>query len=104
MRQNIGLLLLTTGSVLLSVRVFWGKTIGSWKDLYWEQRLLFKLTGGKKLFDKIQKDSENMAKMLSDKKLLRSANRRKRIVTDLPLIALVLMLLGVFLCLDYRAF
>jgi len=99
-RQNIGLLLLTAGSVLLSVNVFWGKIMGSWKDLWWEQRLFFKLTGGKRLFDKIQKDSENMAKMLSDNKFLRRANRRKRIVTDLPLIALVLMVVGFFLCLD----
>jgi hypothetical protein len=103
MRQNIGLILLTAGSILLSVSVFWGKTIGSWKDLCWEQRLFFKLTAGKRLFDKIQKDSDNTAKMLSDNKFLRRANRRKRIVTDLPLIALVLMLLGVFLCLNYRA-
>jgi len=104
MRQNIGLFLLTTGSVLLSVRVFWGKIIGSWKDLCWEQRLFFKLTGGKDLFENIQKKSEDIAKLLSDNKFLRRAKRRNRIVTDLPLIALVLMVAGFFLCLNYRAF
>lgn len=104
MRQNIGLLFLTAGSVLLSVSVFWGKTIRNWKDLSWEQRLFFKLTGGKDVFESSQKDWQNMLKLQSDNKFVRRMKRRDRIITDLPLIALVLMLVGFFLCLNYRAF
>jgi hypothetical protein len=104
MRQNIGLLLLTSGSVLLSVTVFWGKIIASWKDLSWEQRLFFKLTGGKPLFEKIQKNWENVAKLQSDNDYVKRTKRHNRIVTDLPLIALILMVVGFFLCLNYNAF
>jgi hypothetical protein len=103
-RQNIGLFFLTAGSVLLSARVFWGKIVGSWKDLSWEQRFFFKLTGGRSAFESMQKNWENMEKFLLDKKFVRRLNRRERIITDLPLIALVLMMAGFFLCLNYRAF
>ena len=104
MRQNFGLLFLTAGSVLLSLNVFWGKIIGNWKDLGWEQRLFFKLTGGKTLFENIQKNWENMVKLQSDNKFLRRVKRCNRIVTDLPLIAIILMVVGFFLCLNYKAF
>lgn len=104
MRQNIGLLFLTAGSVLLSASVFWGKIIRSWKELSWEQRLFFKLAGGKSVFESMQKNSENLEKLLSDNKFVRRLKRRDRIITDLPLIALVLMVVGFFLCLNYKAF
>jgi hypothetical protein len=76
--------------------VFWGKIIGNWKDLCWEQRLFFRLTGGKGLFENMQKKSVNISKMLSDNKFMRREKRRYRIATDLPMIALALMIAGFF--------
>jgi len=103
MRQNIGLFCLTAGSILLSINVFWGKYVSDWKGLPPEQRLFYKLTGGKKLFDfeakarefeivnRMQKDPEFREVMEN------RAKWRRRIVGDLPILAILLMLVGFFL-------
>ena len=107
MRQNIGLFCLTAGSILLSVNVFWGKYIGNWDDLPREQRFFYKLTGGKKLFDfeAQAKAYEIVARMEKDKEFRkRMDNRakwRSRIVGDLPILAILLMVIGFFLSLKY---
>jgi len=107
MRQNIGLLCLTAGSILLSINVFWGKYFRSWEELPWEQRFFYKLTGGKKMLDleRQSKAIEEVVKRQNDEDYrLRTENREKlhkRIVGDLPIAAIVLMIAGFFLCLKY---
>lgn len=105
MRQNIGLFCLTAGSILLSINVFWGKYVRDWEGLPPEQRLFYKLTGGRKLFDfeaqakayelvdRMQKDPEFRKRMDNRVKW------RSRIVGDLPILAILLMLAGFFLSL-----
>jgi hypothetical protein len=108
MRQNIGLLCLTAGSILLSINVFWGKYFRSWEELPWEQRFFYKLTGGRKLFDfEVQaKAYETVARMQKDpefrKRMDNRAKWRSRIVGDLPILAILLMLVGFFLSLNYK--
>lgn len=104
MRQNIGLLFLTLGSVLLSISVFPMRIVGNWKDFYWEQRLFLKLIGEKELFEGKYKSIEHALRMQSDKKYKKRVERYGRIKKDVPLIALILMVIGFFLSLNYRAF
>jgi hypothetical protein len=105
MRQNLGLLCLTLGSVLLSVNVFWGKYVRSWEELPWEQRWFFKLTGGRLMVDleRSSKMIENVIRIQKDEEFAKRVKRRAklhgRIVGDLPLVAIVLMITGFFLCL-----
>lgn len=105
MRQNIGLFCLTAGSILLSVKVFWGKHFDSWEGLPWEQRFFYKITGGRKLFDleAQAKAYEMVGKMQKDpefrERMFRRAKRRSRIIGDLPIFAILLMIIGFFLCL-----
>ncbi|MEN6560202.1 MAG: hypothetical protein ABFD52_05465 [Acidobacteriota bacterium] len=105
MRQNIGLLCLTAGSILLSVNVFWGKYVSDWKGLPPEQRFFYKLTGGKKLFDfeARAKELEIVNRMQKDpvfwKLMENRAKWRRRVVGDLPILAILLMLIGFFLSL-----
>lgn len=107
MRQNIGLLCLTAGSILLSINVFWGKYVRSWEELPWEQRLFYKLTGGKKMLDleRQSKAIEEVVKRQNDEDHRKRMDKRerlnKRLVGDLPIAAIVLMVAGFFLCLKY---
>ena len=90
MRQNIGLLFYTVGSIILSVRVFWGKIVSSWEGLPYEQRMFYKLTAGKTFYQSFQKDSEYKARLLSDKesdkRFVKHQEIRNRIITDLPIL------------------
>jgi hypothetical protein len=104
MRQNIGLALLTIGSVLLSISVFPKRLIGAWKDFSWEQRLFLKLLGEKEFFEVIQDRDEHARRMQEDERYARRVRCLARIKADYPIIAIVLMVLGFFLCLNYSAF
>lgn len=105
MRQNLGLLCLTAGSILLSINVFWGKYVSDWDGLPPEQKLFYKLTGGRKLFDleAQAKAFETAVRMTKDpefkKQMDNRAKWRRRIVGDLPILAILLMLVGFFLSL-----
>jgi hypothetical protein len=107
MRQNFGLFFLTLGSVVLSVNVFWGKCVRSWEELPWEQRLFYKLTGGRKLIDleRQSKMLEEVVKRQNDenyrKRMEKRAKLHSRIIGDLPIVAIVMMITGFFLCLRY---
>ncbi len=103
MLQNIGLLILTLGSVLLSLSVFPRRIVGNWKDFYWEQRLFLKLMGEKESFAGQSRSIANVLRMQSDNKYKKRTERCGRIKTDLPLIALILMLIGFFLSFNYSA-
>jgi hypothetical protein len=105
MRQNIGLFCLSAGSILLSVNVFWGKYFRSWEELPWEQRLFYKLTGGRLVLD-LERQSKELEKVLryqNDPKYRERMDRRakwhQRIIGDLPILAILLMLAGFFLSL-----
>lgn len=60
------------------------------------------------MFGDRTKNIEYEKQILSDaefrKRETQRAERRARIITDLPIIALVMMLIGFFLCLNYSAF
>ncbi len=108
MRQIIGLSCLTLGSILLSVNVFWGKVIRSWEELPWEQRLFYKLTGGRLILD-LERQSDELKKVMryqSDekyrKRMDRIAKLHRRVVGDLPFIGVMLMTVGFFLSLNYK--
>ena len=102
MRQNLGLFCLSMGSILLSVNVFWGKYFGSLEGLPWEQRMFYKLTGGKKLFDfeKQAKAYEMVNRMQKDedyrKRMEKRGELHRRIVGDLPIVAILMMIAGFF--------
>jgi hypothetical protein len=104
MRQNIGLACLTLGSILLSVKVFWGTYFRDENDLPMEQRIFYKLTGGKKLLDmeKQNKKYEEVMRCQNDEKFRKKVQRRakcsQRISGDLPIVALMLVIIGFFLC------
>ena len=104
MRQNIGLFFLTLGSVILSLCVFPRRLIGSWKEFYWEQRLFLKLIGEREFFDAKIRAEKDALRMQTDKKYEKHGKCRARIRADLPLIAIVMMLIGFFLCFNYLAF
>lgn len=108
MRQNIGLFFLTLGSVILSICVFPRRFIASWKDVKWEQRPFLKMVGNSAVFGDRDKNIEYEKRMLEDaefrKRETERATRRERIITDLPIIALALIVTGFFLCLNYAAF
>jgi hypothetical protein len=103
MRQNFGLFFLTAGSVILSICVFPRRFIASWKDVKWEQRPFLKMVGNSAMFGDRTKNIEYENRMLSDaefrKREMKHAERRERIITDLPIIALLMMLIGFFLVL-----
>jgi len=104
MRQNIGLLFLTLGSVILSLCVFPKRLIGTWEQIKWEQRLFLKLIGDRELFDAKHKAEKDTLRMQRDKKYERRRDCFQRIREDLPLVAIVMMLIGFFLCFNYSAF
>jgi hypothetical protein len=108
LRQNIGLLFLTIGSVLLSVGVFRShltKFINfyEWKNVPWEVRLYFKLRGIKSrddYFGWIVRAQKREYCPSGEKGDLALA---QRIDIDLPIIAIVFMVIGFILCLNYPA-
>lgn len=104
MLQNIGLAILTLGSVLLSICVFPRRLIGSWKDYSWEQKLFLKMLGEKEFMEEMLERDEHAFRMQNDKKYARRFKCRMRLRQDYPIIAIVMMLLGFFMCLDYSAF
>jgi len=103
MRQNIGLFFLTLGSVILSLCVFPKRLIGSWEKFKWEQRLFLKLIGERELFDAKHKAEKDALRIQRDKKYERRVKCLARIREDLPLIAIVMMLIDFFLCFNYSA-
>ena len=95
MRHNLGLLLSTMGSILLGINVFrWG-FIANLKDLPLVERWFFRLTGGKTFWEGQQKKFDDLPK-LPEKK-------RWRTERTPALVAVVLMLGGFVLSLDYSA-
>ncbi len=102
MRQNIGLLFLTIGSVLLSIRIFLDKVIGNWDDLTIEQRFFYRLIGRKTLWDKSQK-KDNLISKFGDPKYRKKLIRSARLREDIPIIAAILIIAGFFLALDYAS-
>ncbi len=102
MRQNFGLLLLTVGSLLLSMRVFLEKSISSWKDLPWEQRIFYHLLGRKSFWEKFNNQNEAISK-ISDVGFRKKMGRFYRFIEDLPIFAFAMMVAGFFLSLNYAA-
>jgi hypothetical protein len=108
LRQNIGLLFLTFGSVLLSIGVFryhLTKLINfyEWKNVPWEVRLYFKLRGIKSrdnYFGWIVRAQKRDYCPSDEKGDLALA---QRIYIDLPIIAIVFIVIGFILCLNYPA-
>ncbi len=104
MRQNIGLLLLTLGSILLGVSVFqtflftWINF--RWKEQPWEVRLYCRMRG-------IRNDKDYFRKLAAIKTGLPSRQDKlslfRRLFYDLPLVAVGLMIIGFFLSLNYAA-
>lgn len=105
MRQNVGLFFLTAGSLILSLSVFWGKILNfKWQDLHWEQRLFYRLMRIKNLREYMWKSFEERDELLKgNEKLRKKINRRERLIVDMPLIALILMVMGFLLCMNYQA-
>jgi hypothetical protein len=105
LRQNIGLFLLTSGSIILGVSVFRLYLIKfyqlEWKKFPWEVGLFCRFIG-------IGNKDNYFKKLLINKKEYVLPNNElkfmDRIIIDLPIIALLLMMMGMFLCLDYSAF
>jgi len=112
-RQNIGLILLTGGSILLGVGVFriyltefikfldW-KNVSYWKNIPWESRLALRL-----LF-RIKQD--NFLKRVVEAhetyplgKRLKDLTLAERLYLNIPVYAIILMAMGLVLCFDYGA-
>ena len=108
MRQNIGLIFLTIGSVLLAVGVFRTYKIEfikflDWKNVPWESRLVLRL------FSKF--DKENFLKRINELhekwplgKELKNLTLGERLYLNIPAYAVLFMVVGMFLCFDYTAF
>jgi hypothetical protein len=107
-RQNIGLILLTGGSILLALGVFRVYRIEfikflDWKNVPWESRLVLRL------FSKFNK--ENFLKRINELhqkwplgKELKNLTLGERLYLNIPAYAVLLMVVGMFLCFDYNAF
>lgn len=104
MRQNIGLVLLASGSIILGISVFRLYLIKfyqlDWQKFPWEVRLFCRLIGINSKDDYFKKLFINKEYILHDEEL----KFADRIKIDLPIIALVQMVVGMFLCLDYSSF
>jgi hypothetical protein len=106
-RQNIGLILLTGGSILLAISIFRVYRIefikfGEWKNVPWESRFILRL------FSKFNK--ENFLKriyVLHEKwpvgKPLTNLTLAERFYLNIPAYAVMFMIVGMFLCFDYTA-
>jgi len=88
----------------LSICVFPRRFIASWKDVKWEQRPFLRLVGNSATFGDRNKNIEYEKRMLEDAEFRKCeterAARRERIITDLPIIALALIVTGFFLVLE----
>lgn len=104
MKQNIGVIFLTTGSIILAISVFRLFLIKfyqiEWEKFPWEVKLFCRLIGIKNKHDYFEKLFKKKRYVSEDEQLEFS----DRIKIDMPIIALVLMLIGMFLCFDYSAF
>jgi len=108
MRQNIGLILLTAGSLLLAIGVFRIYKIEfikflDWKNVPWESRLVLRL------FAKFDKDNFlKRINALHEKwplgKPLDNLTLRERLYLNIPAYAVLLMVAGMFLSFNYTAF
>lgn len=105
MRQNIGLFFLTAGSIILGISIYrlYVRRFYQldWTRFPWEARLFCNLLG-------INNKEDYFKKLFfGEKEYLLPDDEQKfgdRLRTDLPIIALFLMIIGLFLCLDYSAF
>jgi hypothetical protein len=105
-RQNIGLILLTGGSILLGFGVFRIYLTGfikflDWKDVPWESRLILRLFRVKQ---------ENFLKRIVEAhekyplgKGLKDLTLAERLYLNIPVYAIILMAMGLVLCFDYAA-
>jgi hypothetical protein len=105
LRQNIGLILLTSGSIILGISVFSVYLRRfyqlEWDKIPWEVRLfcrLIRIDNKTDYFEKLLVGAKEY--ILPDDKI----KLGDRIKTDLPIIALFLMVVGILLCLNYSAF
>ena len=106
LRQNIGLAFLTLGSILLSLSVFRLYVIqfiyfSDWKNVPWESRLalrlLFRIRNRDDYFKWYVRSQDKRA--LGEE--LKDLSLPERLYMNLPIIALVLMVIGFFLCFNY---
>lgn len=106
MRQNVGLVLLTGGSILLALGVFRFYLIEfmkflDWKNVPWESRLVLRLFGVKQdnFIKRIVKAHEKypLGKELKDLTLA------ERLYLNIPVYAVIFMVIGFFLSLNYSA-
>jgi hypothetical protein len=88
------------GSIILSIRVYTNTVIGDWTKLPWEQRIFYGLLGGKDLFESMQKQMDELQRILENKRK-RWMALKIRLVNDMPIIAFVLLIIGLFLSLNY---
>lgn len=104
MIQNIGVIFLTAGSVILGISVFRLFLIKfyqiEWGKFPWEAKLFCKLIGIKSKDDYFKKLLIMKKEYVLPDEELKFADRIK---IDLPIMALVLMVIGMFLCFDYSA-
>jgi hypothetical protein len=108
MRQNIGLLMLTGGSLLLAIGIFRIYQIEfikflDWKNVPWESRLILRL------FAKF--DEKNFIKRIHELKQtwplgkpLNNLTMGERIYLNIPAYAVFLMIVGMLLSFNYSAF
>jgi hypothetical protein len=85
--------------------VFVGKILNlRWEDMHWEQRLFYRLMGIKNMSEYMWKSFKEKDELLKgNEKLRQKIERRERLIVDMPLIALILILVGFCLCLNYQA-
>lgn len=96
MRQNIGLFLLTFGSILLGANFFrWG-LVADRKSLTRIERWFYALSGGETFWEASQKKNDNISKLLSG-----ATKKSWRTERTPVLVAVALMLIGFALSLDY---
>jgi hypothetical protein len=106
MRQNVGLVLLTGGSILLALGVFRFYLIEfmkflDWKNVPWESRLVLRLFGVKQ--DNFIKRIVNAHEKYPLGKELKDLTLAERLYLNIPVYAVIFMVIGFFLSLNYSA-
>ena len=105
LKQNIGLILLTSGSIILGISVFRVCLVKfyqiEWMQIPWEVKLFCRFIGISGRDDYFKKLVLGKKEYVLPDEELRLADRIK---VDLPIIALFLMIVGMFFCMDYSAF